>query len=202
MKKSIVFTIISALWLSVGAQTTELKGGMGIEFGCSKEAARQMMREKHPDAAFDEEQKNILFYKNGEFIGKDVLIWAFLYNKTNQLHTMKVIMSPVIDAKVFEHYDAVVADYTNKYGEPTGNIENWRYPYDAKDKYSHGTTAIKNGKCTMITYWQWTNKDHPETTNTILIEITNNLQTQITYQDGYRIKEITEERKLEKDSEM
>lgn len=204
MKNTIILIFAAIFWLGATAQENELRGGMGLNFGSSKEDAKAMMKTKHPEAKFDEEKNNVLFYMGGTWIGKKVLIWAFRYTNADKLHTMSVYMEPVNSVEVFNRYDDVVKDLSSKYGEPTETIANWRYPYEAKDKYDHGVVAIKNEKCVMMTYWQWPNPlgTAEDLKNSILVEITKDMSIKVTYQDGVLIKDVTKARTQEKQSEM
>jgi len=204
MKNIAILLFALALWFGASAQPSELTGGMGLNFGSSKEAARMMMKTKHPDATFDEEKNNILFYQGGTWLGRKVVIWAFLYDKKGELHTITLHILPPTTADVYDVYNHVVNDLSSKYGKASGVIENWKYPYEAKDKYDHGITALKLGKCSMMTYWQWVNQAGMSegTNNTILVEITKDLDTKVTYQDGVRIKAANAERLEDKQDEM
>jgi hypothetical protein len=203
MKKISILTFISALWFTASAQVLEIKGGLGLDFGSTKSSAKLMMKSKHPDVRFDEEKPNVIYYVGGQWIGKTAGIWAFQYTDSNELHTICVFTEPENESGIYDLYESVVKDLSTKYGDPTDVIETWKYPYEQKDKYTHGTTALRTGKATMMTYWQSINpKSNGDVNNTILVEITTTLDVKVTYQDGLRIKEVTKKRTAEKQNEM
>ena len=204
MKQLTSLIIMAALWLNSNAQTLELKGGLGVNFATKKDSVRLMMKTKHPDATFDEEKNNVLYYQGGTWLNRKTSLWAFCFTPSTKLHTMMVFVTPSLDSKAFDLYDDVVSDLKTKYGEPTGVIENWKYPYDEDDKYSHGTTAAKLGKVTLMTYWKFPNSNGivGDESNTILVELDTSLDTKVKYQDGILIKEAISKSNEQKQEDM
>lgn len=204
MKRLITFVAFTTLWMATYAQVNELNGGLGVNFGCPKDSVRLMMRTKHADATFDEEKNNNMFYMKGSWLSRPVSLWAFMFTPANKLHTMIVYVTPSLESKAFETYDDVVSDLKTKYGEPTGVIENYKYPYTKEDKYSHGTTAAKLGKVTLWTYWKFPTKDESieNSGNTILVELDTSLDTKVKYQDGILIKDVVKKNTEQKQGDM
>lgn len=209
MKKltiSISLVLISALWVVSKAQSTELKGAAGVEFGSTKEIVKSMMRTKHSDATFTEDKNNTLYYVGGSWANREVAMWGFIFTSTGKLHTIAIIVDPEHDADIFELYDNVVTDISSKYGEPkTDDVyEFWKYPYTARDKYDHGVTALRNGLCDMSTFFWFPGSDggFDNGKNSIYVQITDNINVVIKYQDGILAKEISKNRESKKISDM
>jgi len=186
MKKLFFIVLVWLISITTSGQTTELKGALGVSFGCNKEEVRTMMRAKYPEAVFDQEKNNVLYYEGGSWLNRKVALWGFGFTADNELHSIIIVIPPVHNSLTFDTYDAVVKDLSVKYGQPHNQIENFKYPYDSKDKEDHGITALKAGKCTVMSFWEYPNPlgTNDNEANCILVEITLSLATKVTYQNG------------------
>ena len=205
MKKFITALFILFALHSNGQQTI-LKGAAGIEFGSTREVVANAMRTLHKDARFTETRENSAFYVGGKWAGRDVLIWAFTFTTTGKLHTIAIIMNPAHQSEVFTLYDDVVADLSDKYGDPKEEdvYETWKYPYASSDKYTLGVTAIKTGNCSICTFYWFPGSDGSmgDNKNSIYVKITDNVNVMVKYQDGILSNDLVKQREVKKQKDM
>jgi hypothetical protein len=199
MKKLLLF-ILTIFTLNVNAQ--ELTGFMGIPFGSSKEDIKKIFLSKNVDAKIHTDEPRTITFTNFNFGGRKAVAVVFGLNDEGKMHTAIVLLENEYDDDVFELYDNVVADINNKYHYRDVNNEFWKYPYDKGDKYQHGTTAIKLGKCTLQSMWYFDVNDPSshDDDNVIAVENTQTCTVKITYQNGLMISNVVSKNK-EKNSQ-
>jgi len=191
MKKLLLF-ILTIFTLNVNAQG--LTGFMGMPFGSSKEEIKKTFLSKNPDAKIYADKSNTITFTDCVFGGRKTLGIIFGLNDNGQLHTVVVILENENENDVFDLYDNVVSDVNNKYHYRDINNEIWKYPYDKNDKFQHGTTAVKLGKCTLQSMWYF-NVNDPSThddDNIIAVEVVESCTVKITYQNGIMINDVVE----------
>lgn len=203
MKKlsiSLAFLIVSIVG---NAQTTNLIGCFGLQFGCSQEIVRQMMKEKHPEAELLRDDAKSLGYSGGTWAGRDAYLWIFSFTEDGKFHTGTVAVKPSNEIGIWSLYDDICADVVNKYGQEDVDQEAWLYPYAAKDKYSYGVTALKNGKATLYKNW-FIENDTPtdEDDNSIQVKISDGVYVAVKYQDAILIDQVVKRNSEKRQNDM
>lgn len=200
MKRLIVF--ISIILCSVSSYAQELTGFMNIPFGTKREDIKKSFLSKNPNSTIFTDKPGTLTFKDFTFGGRKAFAVVFALNSNDEFHTAVVLLENDNPYNVFDLYDNVVSDINEKYHFKDVDNELWRYPYDKSDKYDHGVTAIKTGKCTLESMWYFDVND-PSThddDNVIAVENTESCTIKITYQNGIMINEVVSKNK-EKNSQ-
>jgi hypothetical protein len=200
MKKLIIFISIILFTITTNAQ--ELTGFMGIPFGSTKTEIKSMFLSKNPSAKIHTDDTKSLTFTDFNFGGRKAIAVIFGINGEGKMHTAIVLLNNDNDDEVFDLYDDVVSDINNKYHYRDVNNEIWKYPYDKSDKYQHGTTAMKLGKCTLQSMWYFDVNDPSshDDDNIIAVENTESCSVKITYQNGIMISDVVSKNK-EKNSQ-
>lgn len=190
MKKIILF-ILTIVTINVNAQ--ELNGFMGIPFGSAKEEVKKTFMSKNPNSKIYTDKPGTLTMTDFTFGGRTAVAVVFGFGESDKMHTAVVLLENSNgDDYVFELYENVVKDINNKYHYHDINNEMWKYPYDKSDKFNHGATAIKLGKCELQSMWYFDVND-PTThddDNIIAVENTQSCTVKISYQNGLLINEV------------
>lgn len=203
MKKITLLLAFVVISLFSNAQLSEYKGALGVEFGCSRDAVRQMMTTKHPDAKFYQAKNNSLQWTDGKWAGSDVLVWTFSFTDSGKLHTIKVTVLPSAEYAVWDLYKEFSDNLIQKYGWPKNDFKTWKDPYTISDKEAYGISALKNGKVDYSMYWEKSNDpSNPEDVNSISIEITTYVNVRVTYQNGLLIDEAIKSSNDKKQGDM
>ena len=200
MKK--LLSIISIIFFTTTTNAQELTGVMGISFGSTKNEIKSTFLSKNPNVEIHTDEPRTLTFTNFSFGGRKAVAVVFGLNEDGKMHTAIVLLNNDNDDDVFDLYDNVVSDINNKYHYRDINNEVWKYPYDKSDKYQHGTTAIKLGKCSLQSMWYFDVND-PSThddDNVIAVENTESCTVKITYQNGLMISDVVSKNK-EKNSQ-
>lgn len=199
MKKIILF-ILTIITINVNAQ--ELNGFMGIPFGSSNEEIKKTFLSKNPTAKIYTDKPTTLTFTDFTFGGRKAAAVIFGLTDDSKMHTAVVLLENNNgDDYVFELYDNVVTDINQKYHYSDVTNEIWKYPYDKSDKFNHGVTAVKTGKCVLQSMWYFDVND-PNThddDNIIAVENTQSCLVKITYQNGLMISDV-ENKNKEKNS--
>jgi hypothetical protein len=204
MKKTIILLLASAYSSIVSAQESNITGCFGVTFGCTKQQVKDMMHIKHPKATLERDKNDFLAYQGDSWIDNDASVWAFSFTSDNKLHTASVSLIPSSESAVFNLYETVCTNMSGKYGSPISNIENYKYPYERSDKYSHGITAIKLDKAYIAQMWQFRSlvDSMPDAGNIILVTINKFVKVSVKYQDGVLIEKAIKEETEKNKSEM
>lgn len=200
MKKLIIF--ISIILFTITTKAQELTGFMGIPFGSTKTEIKSTFLSKNPNAKIHTDDTKSLTFTDFTFGGRKAIAVIFAINGEGKMHTAIVLLNNDNDDDVFDLYDGVVSDINNKYHYRDIDNEIWKYPYDKSDKYQHGTTAMKSGKCTLQSMWYFDVNDPSshDDDNIIAVENTESCSVKITYQNGIMISDVVSKNK-EKNSQ-
>lgn len=192
MKKTILLCTLTALMTSL-VYGQDLTGFMGIPFGTNKAQLKTIIKAKFPASTIETDDEKTLSFNNTSFGGRKAVLLLFGLNSNQDYHTAVVLLEPEFESGVFSLYDDVVSEVTGKYGEPGDVLENYLYPYDKSDKYSHGVTALKTGKLDMASLWTFPANDVGSgDDNVIQVKITPRAFVKISYQDGKLINAVVE----------
>lgn len=195
MKK--LLSIISVFLITIVSNAQELTGFMGIPFGSSKTEIKNTFLSKNPNAKIHTDEARTLTFTDFTFGGRSAVAAIFGLNDMGNMHTVIVLLNNDNEEDVFNLYDNVVSDINDKYHYRDVNNEIWKYPYDKSDKFQHGTTAIKLGKCTLQSMWYFdvNNPTTHDDDNVIAVENTESCTVKITYQNTMMINEVIEKNK-------
>lgn len=175
----------------VNAQNRDMSSFMGIAFGSTVAEAKAAFLAKQSNAKTEREDKQFLTFKDVKFGGRDAFAIVMKFSEEGKLHTAVVLMAPDECIESYKLYDDVVSDINDKYYKSDVVVEQFKYPYERKDR--ENTTALKNGYATFNTLWTFDTRNTPndsEDDNAILIEILKSCIVKISYQDGVLIDEI------------
>lgn len=190
MKK--LFAFISILLINITSNAQELTGFMGIPFGTKRDEIKKLFLTKSPNSTIYTDKPGTLTFRDLQFGGRKAYAVVFGLNSEDEFHTAVVLLENNNDYEVFDLYDNVVADINNKYHDRDVDNELWRYPYDKSDKFNHGVTAIKTGKCQLQSMWFFdvNNPLSQDDDNVIAVENTESCTVKISYQNGLMINEV------------
>lgn len=203
MKNLMIAIALMFVSQTIDAQTTNLPGCFGLNFGCSRQEVKDMMRLKHPEAEILKDDQKSLGYSGGTWAGRDAYIWIFAFTSDGKLHTATVSMKPDKESGIWTLYDDVCQDLTDKYGSEKIDNEDWLYPYTSKDKYTYGVSALKMGKVTIYKTWVFAN-DTPtdDDDNALQIKISDGVYVTVKYQDGVLIQDVVRQNSEKRKSDM
>lgn len=195
MKKILLTLLLTFLFVNSFSQ--QLTGFMGIPFGSSKSELKRSFMEKNGEATIYTDKPDVLTFENVRFGGRQTIAIIFAFTDDDKFHTAIVLLDNETDEMVFNIYDDVVDDINKKYHYRDGNVENWLYPYSASDKYNHGTTAMKLGKCKLQSIWSFDVNDpsSEDDDNVISVESTKTCKVKISYQSGILINQVVNSKK-------
>lgn len=193
--KSIFLAFFLTICYFSYSQVQNLEGFLGIKFGSSREEVKKSMLLRQ-DCKLDiqNSNENVLFFDNVNFGGRktEYIIFKFV---NNQFHTGAVVLKPELESKCIELYTKIKDELNEKYFVTDKDYENYKYPYEKGD--GHAETAIAVGKAEFVSYWFFNQDTDGEIQNAISIQIKEDFNIVITYQDG---KLITEAIKKQKES--
>jgi hypothetical protein len=157
---------------------------LGLKFGASIEHVKEIMIAK-PDCVLDFENsdnENIIF--NGlKFAGRETLLIMFKFIN-NKFHTAYVFIKPKLESYVIDLYTGIKNEINDKYYITEEDYETYKFPYEKNDGYAE--TAISLGKASFTSFWKFKNRDTSENIyNYITLDITENLDIRVCYQDGF-----------------
>lgn len=156
---------------------------LGFKFGTSMEHVKEIMLAK-PECVVDFENtdnENIIF--NGlKFAGRETVFIIFKFFD-NKFHTAYVFIKPKLESYVINLYTEIKDEINHKYYITEEDYETYKFPYEKNDNYTE--TAISLGKASFSSFWKFKNRDTFENIyNYITLDVTENLDIRICYQDG------------------
>lgn len=193
--KKMLLIIVAMLTISSANAENTLNGFMGIPFGTSKSEIVRLFKEKQPKSTIHTDDGKVLTFTDCQFAGRNAIAIVFALNDQSQVHTVTVLLDNK-DYEVWTVFDEVVSDIESKYKPRTGEYENWSYPYDKNDKYTHGITALKVNKLKKAAYWYFpVETGNSDDDNVINVTINDNCHVKIIYQNGVMINQVVEKNK-------
>jgi len=199
--KKLLFSLLFTL-LCVTSFSQQLTGFMGFQFGITKSELKTKFMSKNPLATVYTDKPEVLTFENVSFGGRKAIAIIFAFTDDDKFHTGIVLLDNETEDMVFNIYDEIVQDVNTKYHYRDDKVEYWAYPYSASDKYNHGTTAMKIGKCRLQSIWRFDVNDPSSTDddNVISVETTKSCNVKIAYQNGILINKVVSVKK-EKDQQ-
>lgn len=118
---------------------------------------------------------------SGSFIGRDSYIMVYSTPITHTVWKIMVLFERTYDTwrEIKSTYDQLVDLYIQKYGSPALEIKNFTDPWKEGD--GHEWLALKSGACVYGTGFVYAKEG--ERIGSVIIEMTNNCQITIHYED-------------------
>lgn len=158
----------------LAANSQQLIGCMGIEFGDSKQTVMTKMNSKSEFEFYKASPDgSTLSYTGGKFAGRQCVGAIFRFYD-DQAHTVTILIDPGQNIKVMEVYNEIVAELKNKYPVEPFQSHKYQSPYSEGDGYA--ISAIKLGYAEIATYFTFPDE------NAILVEIIQSLSIKVQYQ--------------------
>lgn len=200
MKK--LFLLMMLMTICVSSFSQQLNGFMGIPFGTPKAELKEKFMAKNQTATIYTDKPDILTFENARFGGRNAIAIIFAFTNDGKFHTGIALLENETEDMVFNMYDEIVQDVNTKYHYRDDKLDYWAYPYSASDRYNHGVTAMKLGKCKLQSIWRFDVNDPSSTEddNVISVETTKSCNIKVAYQNGIMINQVLSSKK-EKDSQ-
>lgn len=173
------FLLFAAVLFATNAYGQNLDGIMNIKFGSSIDVVKKEMLSR-PGVTFDENKSdtNYLLFKNVSFGGRETLFVSFKFFK-NKFHTASVLIMPAFEQKLADLYAQIKSELEAKY-------------FKGKD-YPDADVAF---------IWEFPNpQSKGKLKNTIVMNVTEYLNVELTYQDGFLAKPVLEAKKAKDKSD-
>lgn len=118
---------------------------------------------------------------SGSFIGRDSFIMVYSTPLTNTVWKVMVLFEHTFNtwSEIKSVYEQLVDLYIQKYGSPTLEKKIFTSPWEEGD--GHELLALKSGACVYGAGFVYSKEN--DTIGTIIIEMTNNCQLRIHYED-------------------
>lgn len=183
-----VSSLRDVLYGTVPANHKKIDGFWGVKFGSSYMQAKKIILSKE-GAILDKKNSDssIVVVDAAKFAGRQTsyIVLQFINDK---FHTAVVSFKSDLEAKVVDLYETMETELNEKYFKTDSDFKNFKYPYKEGDGYE--ITAIKVGKATFASFWNFPREDG--FTNSIYLTISENLLVKLRYQDGKLIEEAVE----------
>jgi hypothetical protein len=112
----------------------------------------------------------------GTVLGEESIVFA-LFNTDRELVKWSVVLVTP-DDRTLVRYRELKAQLTERYGDPFGDIEEWKFPYDGGDHLGHEAMAIRRGKAALMAGWQTPETSFPS----VVIEVTDRMTVRASYE--------------------
>lgn len=168
-----------------------LNGFLGVEFSSSLEITKEKLNERFGlNLSDSNNDPNYLIYNSVTFGGRttEYMILTFFEDKFSNA---SVYIKPNLESKVVETYKIIKEEINEKYFVSIDDYEFYEKPYEKDDGYTE--SAISLGKATFSSYWNFANSGYGM--NCICVEINENLEIIITYQNSNLMEQIVNRNK-------
>jgi hypothetical protein len=112
----------------------------------------------------------------GTVLGEESIVFA-LFNADRELVKWSVVLVTP-DDRTLPRYRELKAQLTERYGDPFGELEEWKFPYDGGDHVGHEALAIRRGKAALMAGWQTPDTSFPS----VVIEVTDRMTVRASYE--------------------
>jgi hypothetical protein len=146
--KKIILSIFFALLFVASVSCEILPGFWGIPFGSSLVQIQDIMTVKGYKPATS--ASYLIEYDNVKFAGRECTVVFLLENDRFYLGDVEIV--PNMN-KAFNEYTSLKNDLTGKYGIPTLDREEYKFPYKKNDGYTE--TAIFLNYATIDATWRF-----------------------------------------------
>lgn len=192
------YLFLITLFFSVNTFGQGIEGFMGIKFGTSIDVVKKTMLSK-PGCTLDNKYSdtNHLVFDGIKFAGRETLFIRFEF-VDKKFHTATAFFKPNLSSKTIDLYNEIKSEINEKYYITEEDFEIYRSPYEKGDGYTE--SAIRLGKASFSAFWKYKNTNTTEDVNNyIALEINENLNIELSYQDGVLVK-ISSQRKKAKNN--
>lgn len=166
--------LVLAILFSTVANSQQLTGCMGIEFGDSKQTVMTKMNSKPEFIFYRENPENgTVSYTNGKFAGRQCVGMVYFFYD-DQAHTITILVKPEQAIKIVDVYNEIVSELKNKYMVESFQSHKYQEPYAEGDGFT--VSAIRLGYAEIATYFTFPDE------NAISVEITTELSIKVQYQ--------------------
>ncbi|MBL7987929.1 MAG: hypothetical protein JNJ94_07705 [Chlorobi bacterium] len=181
------------------AQETTVDDFLDIPWGSSAAKVESAML-KREGVTIDKENSDTshLFFDGGTFIGRSVEYYMFNTYPSTGLNTASVFFEKPLEAKVIEKYDEIKAVIIKKFGKPDNDFKYFKSPYEEGDGYE--TSAIRQGKGTIMTYWKKQDKNGGNVL--LMLQITESLQIMLSYQNAALFDKYKQDKEAKNQSDL
>ena len=157
-----------------------LDGFLGIKFGSSYSYAKKVLSSKE-GAKLDikNSKNNKLIFDNLKFGGRQTSFIKLEFFQ-DKFYGAAVYYSSRLESQVEDLYSSIKSDLNSKYYSTDVDYRNFKSPYFDGDGYE--TQAIKLGKATIMSAWEFPQSDGNK--NSIFLRITEDLSIRLTYYCG------------------
>lgn len=157
-----------------------LNGFLGIEFGCSQQIAKEKLASK-TESILDSENsdQDTLLYNGVKFAGRETELVLLLFFEGKFCKGV-VFIKPKLESMIVETYRQIRDEINGKYYLSESDYETYISPYEENDGYTE--LAISLGKANFSCFWNFENPEGLD--NYISLEINENLQIKIGYENG------------------
>lgn len=158
-----------------------LNGFLGVEFGSSKETAKEILLSRK-GCVLDEVNSSdtALFFDDMKFAGRETSNVMLLF-VDDKFAKAAVYIKPKLDAYVLEVYREIKNELNSKYFVTDDDFENYQQPYEENDGYLE--TGISLGKISISSFWSFVDANNG-LEDFIALKISEDLEIVIHYEDG------------------
>lgn len=166
----------------------------GVDMGKNKsEFVRELISKGYKYHTLNGSIEHEGYLLDGEFAGYDCGMIG-VYCSGNDVWKIVLWLDPRTDwYSLKSQYNTLKDAYITKYGEPSGDFHFFKSPYDEGDGYE--ALAVKSDKCRYYTIWELSN-------GSISLEITNDMEVKIVYEDAQNTKKRFDEQKNKRISDI
>ena len=112
----------------------------------------------------------------GTILGEESIVFALFNTERELVKWSVVLVTP--DDRTLARYRELKAQLTDRYGDPFGELEEWKFPYNDGDHVGHEQLAIRRGKAELKAGWQTPTTGFPS----VVIEVTDRLTVRASYE--------------------
>ena len=112
----------------------------------------------------------------GTVLGEESIVFALFNSERELVKWSIVLVTP--DDRTLTRYRELKTQLTERYGDPFGDIEDWKFPYDGGDHVGREALAIRRGKADLIAGWQTPDTSFPS----VVIEVTDRMTVRASYE--------------------
>lgn len=146
----------------------------GVPWGATAAAVRSAMAER--GFTFEKADRDGDLQFSGTVLGEESIVFA-LFNTKGELVKWSVVLVTPND-RTLARYRELKAQLRERYGDPFGEIEEWKFPYDGGDHVGHEEMAIRRGKAALIAGWQTPDASFPS----VVVEVTDRMTVRASYE--------------------
>jgi hypothetical protein len=146
----------------------------GVAWGSAVDSVRKVMIERGFTLDKVDEAGDLQF--TGTVLGEQSIVFALFNTERELVKWSVVLVTP--DDRTLARYRELKTQLTERYGDPFGELEEWKFPYDGGDHVGHEEMAIRRGKAELMAGWQTPVTSFPS----VVIEVTDGMTVRASYE--------------------